>query len=82
MDSAEELKGMRGESIDIYLLANEYLLWVGHAINKNVLEYTTDYVQSYKPFIRLEGIDTEQNKEKIASVFLDILILLKKITSS
>ncbi len=82
MDSAEELKGMRGESIDIYLLANAYLLWIGHAINKNVLEYTADYVQSYQPFIRLEGIDTEQNKEKIASVFLDILILHKKITSS
>ena len=81
MDSGEELKEIRGESIDIYLLANAYLLWVGHAINKSSLEYSTDYVQSYKPFIRLEGIDTEQNKEKIASVFLDILILLKKITS-
>lgn len=81
MESGDDLKGVRSESIDIYLLTNAYLLWIGNTINKNVLEYTTDYIQSYQPFIKLESIDTEHNKEKIATVFLDILVNLKKITS-
>lgn len=81
MESGDDLKGVRSESIDIYLLTNAYLLWIGNTINKNVLEYTTDYIQSYQPFIKLDSIDTELNKEKIATVFLDILVNLKKVTS-
>lgn len=81
MESGDDLKGVRSESIDIYLLTNAYLLWIGNTINKNVLEYTTDYIQSYQPFIKLDNIDTELNKEKIATVFLNILVNLKKVTS-
>ncbi len=59
MENGDDLKGMRSESIDIYLLTNAYLLWIGHTINKNVLWYTTDYIHSYQPFIKLNDIDTE-----------------------
>ncbi len=81
MESGDDLKGVRSESIDIYLLTNAYLLWIGNTINNYVLEYTTDYIQSYQPLIKLDSIDTELNKEKIATVFLDILVNLKKVTS-
>lgn len=81
MESEDDLKGVRSESIDIYLLTNAYLLWIGNTINNYVLEYTTDYIQSYQPFIKLDNIDTELNKEKIATVFLNILVNLKKVTS-
>lgn len=58
------------------------MLWIAHAINQNVLEFTADYVQSYQPLISLENIVIENNKEKVALIFLEILRDLKKIADN
>lgn len=75
----EELMEITSESKDVYSTMSAYLLWIGHAINKNVLEFAADYVQSYQPLVNFDRINIEENKNKVASLFLDILRELKKI---
>jgi hypothetical protein len=74
--------GITKESIDIYLLTNAYLLWIAHTFSPHILEYSTDYFQSYQHLLVLDSIDIEKNKETLASLYLNILNDLKKITNN